>query len=381
MPTTLLDRHLLAETGKLLTAILLVISLILLSVMFMRFLQAVTLGDLNANAVLELAGLQVIRYLGRILPPAYFITIILVLGRMYRDSEMVALAACGTGMPRIYRAFLITSLPLMLLTGLLSLYLQPWSARQIDAIWHQQKQNINELAGLGAGRFNEYSQGDLVFYLESSNEQASMQNIFVQHRQHGDLGIVVARSGMQELDPITGDRILHLNRGHRYEGNPGDGAYTLAEFERFSYRIFNQQDGPETLRRSGTPSSVLYRSGDLKDRAELQYRLSYPVSVFTLAILAIPLSRAAPRVQVYGRLFMAFLAYFFFLNLQTVSRSWMEDGSIPEWVGPWWVHLVTLLLAAAIITFDSYAIQSRLARWNNRKGRAETTVTAPTGEP
>jgi lipopolysaccharide export system permease protein len=86
-------------------------------------------------------------------------------------------------------------------------------------------------------------------------------------------------------------------------------------------------------------------------------------------------------VQVYGRLFMAFLAYFFFLNLQTVSRSWMEDGSIPEWVGPWWVHLVTLLLAAAIITFDSYAIQSRLARWNNRKGRAETTVTAPTGEP
>ena len=57
-------------------------------------------------------GLELVRALGLIIPPALFFSILWVLGRMYRDSEMVALAASGVGYARLFRSVLIAAVPL-----------------------------------------------------------------------------------------------------------------------------------------------------------------------------------------------------------------------------------------------------------------------------
>ena len=175
----------------------------------MKLLVKVALGDMNPEVVVPLIGFQVLRYMARIIPAAFFLAILMVLGRMYRDSEMTALAACGVGSGRIYRAFGYALIPMFALTSWLSLGLQPWAAGEIERIVMEQKQDAAELVGLQPGRFNEYSSGELVFYVETiDRERSEMQNNFIQNREHGKLGLITAASGHHTYDESSGDHYL-----------------------------------------------------------------------------------------------------------------------------------------------------------------------------
>jgi len=50
--------------------------------------------------------LQAVRYLVVLVPLSWLLTIMLVLGRLYRDNEMTALLACGIGPAVLYRPLL-----------------------------------------------------------------------------------------------------------------------------------------------------------------------------------------------------------------------------------------------------------------------------------
>jgi len=351
--TSMIDRYLMRELFKVVFAILIVLSLIMTSLGFVKLLEKVALGDMNPEVVVPLIGFQVLRYMARIIPAAFFLAILMVLGRMYRDSEMTALAACGVGPGRIYRAFGYALIPLFALTTWLSLGLQPWASGEIERIVTEQKQDAAELVGLQPGRFNEYSSGELVFYVETiDRERSEMQNIFIQNREHGKLGLITAASGHHTYDESSGDHYLTLKDGRRYEGQPGSADYVIAEFGSYTLRIA-ESGVLKRDQRDAKSSEELYRSLDIGDRAEFWGRVSYPVSLITLALIAIPLSRSIPRQGMYGRMFFAFLVYFVFFNLQAVSISWMEKEVIPEWLGIWWVQGVLLLLAGFALALDS----------------------------
>lgn len=349
----IIDRLLLRELFKVLFAVLLVLSLILSSLGFIKMLEMVALGDMNPQVVLPLLGYQILHFLARTIPAVFFLSVLVVLGRMYRDNEMTALAACGIGGRRIYRGFAVALLPLIAVTAWLALTVQPWASGQMERIIAEQKQDAAELAGVQPGRFNEYSRGELVFYVESFDEHHSeMRNIFIQSRQHGKLGLITAASGRHAYDEQTGDHYLTLYKGRRVEGIPGRADYRISEFGTYTLRIAESQVQTQDVR-SAKPSAQLYQSPNIHDRAEFWERVSYPISLITLTLIAIPLSRSLPRQGVYGRMFFAFLVYFAFLNLHSVSVSWMKKQVTPEWLGIWWVQVVLLLLALAALAVDS----------------------------
>jgi len=96
------------------------------------------------------------------------------------------------------------------------------------------------------------------------------------------------------------------------------------------------------------PTRTLLTSGAPVDRAELQWRISSPLSVFVLALLAVPLSRSRPREGRYARLGMGILVYIIYANMLSIARLWVEREDVPGWVGMWWVHAV-LGLAGLIL--------------------------------
>ena len=49
---------------------------------------------------------------------------------------------------------------------------------------------------MAAGRFTEFSRGDLVFYVEDLLLDNRMRNVFVQNRQHGEGGLDYRRRGV-----------------------------------------------------------------------------------------------------------------------------------------------------------------------------------------
>lgn len=351
---TLIDRYLLKEVLKALSAILLVLTLILLGNSFIKLLKEVATGDLNTELLMQMLGLQMVFLFARLIPPALFFAVLYVVGRMYRDSEMVAFESCGVGGLRIYRSMFLVVIPIALFTGWLSFYVTPWASRLSAELISSQRGHAMELAGVSAGRFNEYSQGDLVLYAESiAKHDKRMQNVFVQHRADGELVLVSAMRGYQRFDKETGDRYLLLEDGFRYLGTPGQADYQVSEFAQYALLLKESTEAEVKVNRRSLSSQELLKSDAIKDRAELQFRLSQVLGVLVFALLSLPLSRTLPRQGPFGRLVFAFVLYTLYLSLQGIAENWMIDATTPDWLGVWWVHLLLAFVGLLLLIPDT----------------------------
>ncbi len=68
-----------------------------------------------------------------------------------------------------------------------------------------------------------------------------------------------------------------------------------------------------------------------------------------LTLIAVPLSRLKPRQGRYARIGVAVLTYFFYSNLLSAAKVWVEKGILPPAIGVWWVHLIALVLGLYLL--------------------------------
>ncbi|MES9880068.1 MAG: LPS export ABC transporter permease LptF, partial [Sedimenticola sp.] len=315
------------------------------------------------KVLMQLLGMEVLEVLGQVMPPAFFFAILSTLGRMYRDSEMTALAVGGVGTSRIYRSFLMAALPVTALVAWLTLSLLPWANLNKAEIMQSQEEQAAELDTTVSGRFNEFSGGDLLFYVESmSEDKRRLHNVFVQNRKNGELGLIAAREGYQYLDRKSGGSYLVLIDGHRYEGSPGDNIYTTGDFDKYAILLGTKSAGPEPLPAKARTSRYLFNSSLIHEQSEFELRLMFPVAVLVFTLISIPLSKSLPREGIYGRMVLAILVYVIFLNFQAISGDWMVKGTTPFWMGRWWVHPFMLLLVGGLLLLRSVAVSHRVGR-------------------
>jgi lipopolysaccharide export system permease protein len=354
----IIDRYVLLEAGKLLIGIVGVLLLISVSMLLLRTLEEVNLGALNAELVGRFLGLQVLRDVSSLLPPAFFLAALLALGRMARDSELIAIAAGGMGPWTLYRGLGLVALPLTLATAWLSLDVQPWAATEIQRIRALQTEQASQVAGLQAGRFYQQEEGKVTLFIGQLEGDRQLRHLFIQDNRGPVAHTVLSDSGRHWLDAATGDRQIELIDGRRYDGNPGMADFTIASFDRYLLRIEAQdQSTLVTRKRSTVPTQALLGTGVLADRAELEHRLSSPLAILCLALIAVPLSETSPRQRGTGRMFLAFLTYFAFFNLQRVAEGWFEDGVTPVWLGSLWYQALVLVVVYLVLLSDSYWVR------------------------
>ena len=357
-----IDKLIFREVIKTLLVIVVVLLLLMLANTLVRFLGKAALGVISSDLMLVLVGMNMLKLTGFVLPPAFFFSILWVMGRMYRDSEMIALAAGGVGLARLYRPFVITAIPVALLVGWLVMFMVPEARAYSEQMEFEHKANI-QLSGIKAGTFNEFDKGKVVIYAGSTDdEKAELTDVFVQHIRHKETSVLVAESARIEVNAETGERFVVLEEGRRYQGEPGKTEYSLGRFSRYGLRMpdIKTSDGRDSL--EARPTAELWRSTDLQARAELQYRLSVPLAVFALMLVSVPLARSLPREGVYGRLGIAVIIYVVYVNLQHVAEKWMATGATPDWLGTWWLALIMVLVALAINFFDSIGFVCRWRR-------------------
>ncbi|MBK5930112.1 LPS export ABC transporter permease LptF [Halochromatium salexigens] len=357
------DRYLFAEMTKVFSAIILTLLMIMVSMLLLRTLEDVNLGALGSDAVLRFLGLQVLRDTARLLPPAFFIAALVTLGRLARDSELIAFRACGFGPARLYRAFLLFAVPLSLVTGWFALVGQPYASLHIQMIEDTKGERSTQVAGLRAGRFYQQDDGNITFYAASIDDSNRFEGIFIQDRRADPPRLIISSRGVYQRDRNTGEQRVILEEGRRYDGNPGSADYSLAEFDRYTYFLAPESETEvERRRRAALPTRELIGSDSLLDRAELGHRLAAPVAIYTLALLAIPLTTLSPRQRGTGRLMLAFLTYFAFFNLQHLAENWLETGVTPTWMGVLWYQLAILLLVYLSLASSSFQVRQLLGR-------------------
>ena len=126
----IIDRYILKEILYTLLVVLFVLLVIFLSNRLIRFLAAASAGDLAGQFVLTMLAMKALEGLVVILPLGLFVAILLGLSRMYKDSEMVALSACGVSVRRIYRSVIALALVVAAIVGVIAFYVAPWAEEQ-----------------------------------------------------------------------------------------------------------------------------------------------------------------------------------------------------------------------------------------------------------
>jgi lipopolysaccharide export system permease protein len=104
---------------------------------------------------------------------------------------------------------------------------------------------------------------------------------------------------------------------------------------------------------------ALARSDKSKDIAELQWRLSTPLSTILLALLGVPLSRASPRQGKYAKVVAAVLVYAVYYNISAMAKTWVEQGVVGSIPGIWWVQIILAGLLLALLFQPTLAFRSR----------------------
>jgi lipopolysaccharide export system permease protein len=350
----IISRYLKKEISGALLAVTFVLLLIFLSHELVRYLGYAASGKWAANILLQLMGFDIPYLLALLLPLGLYLGIILAYGRLYAESEMRVLQACGVGVRKLLWITGTLAGVVSLIVLVLMLWLNPWIANQKGKLIARSISSENVLDTLMPGRFQASPDGKRVVYVEKiSRSRADAENLFIAEqtkKQNGDWVVVSANQGGQQLDPVSKERLIVASDGFRYEGTPGQKEYQIIQFKKYS--VF----APRTIvnikhqEQEAISTASLWKSYENPGHAaELQWRFSIALSAFLLAFIAIPLSQLKPRQSKYAQLLPAVLIYLIYVNLLFVARNWIEQRYLPVSVGMWWVHLIFLMLAGVLI--------------------------------
>ena len=344
---TRLDRYLLREVAQTSVAVTGVLLVILLSNQLARVLGQAAQNDFPGSVVLTLIGLTTLQQLTVLVPVGLFLGIVLALGRLYHESEMTAMTACGVGPLSIYRPIVLFTLLVVALLAVLSFRVVPEAGSRAQQIRIEALRTA-QFGALEPGRFRSFADGNAVFYAEKVERSGQLRGVFAQRRDEDRLEIAVAERAEQR-GAGQAEQLFVLFDGRRYEGVPGSREWRVVEFAEHGIPVRMPEHTARRERRELRPTRELIGSEVGEDRAELAWRIAVPVMAAVLMVLAVPLAKLRPRQGRFARVGLAVLAYFLYSNVVATVRVWIEKGDAGGALGLWWVHLLPLAAAAWLI--------------------------------
>jgi len=313
------------------------------------------------------------------IPMAVLIGVLLGLGRMAADSEIIALTALGIGRRRILLPVGVLAISGLAVTLCMTLWLSPLALatfRSIEANLIASQISFQVQPRVFDERFPQLilyisdvavsgTQWHGVFIAETGGESGSRLTL-------AERAIVVPEAEQGKLE-------LHLQGGTTHE------FYRLNP-DRYSVTAFGQSDWPidvnnlmPTAERQLSNSerslgSLIHDNGPgwLEARVELQRRLAFPFACVVFALVAVPLG-AQPRRggRAAGSLIaVAMIAGYYLLFVTGAGLA--RQGAVPPALGIWIANLILAALGLALLPrMEQFRGESR---WLRRTGFVRTRL-------
>lgn len=334
--------------------------------------------SLPLTEVLTVLGLSLPHIVVLTLPMALLFGILIAIGRLSSDSEIVAMRSAGISTTVIYRPVLFFSGVFFLLNLLLINVLTPIGNEAL------QKRTREIAASSIQGRIEPrvfYDElEDLVVYVDDVDPATGVwKGIFVSNRvDPSQQDIVIAQRGQLERDEETGRVWLRLSNAtnHQYdpkkpdsyhvseqaiqEISPPDTADVTVEASTKSFREMTIPELVEALR-----NAELLPIDRRTIRVEIHKKFSIPFACIAFGIIALPLGitnrRGGRSSGVSVSIGIILLYYILLSNGEELARS----GNVPVWLGIWFPNALLVVCGALL-----------LRRANRDMSRGETRVGA-----
>jgi len=290
------------------------------------------------------------------LPMAVLIGVLLGLGRMSADSEIIALTALGIGRRRILLPVGVLAVTGAILTLCMTLWLGPkavhrYRSLETDLIASQisfavQPRVFDERFPKLVLYVNDVSASGThwhgVFLAEASGESGSQLTL-------ADDAIVIA-------EPKQGKLELHLRGGTTHEFSREDpDHYSVTAFGQSDWPIevtgLGETSGPRQLSNSErSVSQLLQAQTDWREaRVELHHRLAFPAACLVFALIAVPLGSQPRRGgRAAGSLLAVVLIATYYL-LTVIGTGFAREGTLSPAAGIWSANILLAILGLVLL--------------------------------
>ena len=329
-------------------------------------------------------------------PMSFLFGVLIAMGRMNADSEIIALQASGVSLRRVLRPILVMGLVLTAFNGYLMLEVMPRSNQKLRKLKVKLFASARALGTIEARVFYEQFPGFLLYVRDVDPSTGVWRNVLLYERgETGDDQLIVAKKG----------RLVYGNDGATLNGgdagkNPANGGepwlrlsevtnyqFSRDHHERFRVnrsnvqlvRLYRKESGTQRMtlgmRERSTRDLLAMvqdgRSGNAggsiseRDRrfaaVELQKRLAIPAACMVFGLIALPLgigSRSGGRGRGFLLSIGVIVVYYVILNNgELVAR----EGKVPAFVGVWAANVVLAVLGVVLLRSTG--------RWLGERGR------------
>ena len=303
-------------------------------------------------------------------PMATLIGVLLGLGRMSADSEIIALTSLGIGRRRILFPVGVLALVGALLTLVMTTWVGPGALRTLHTA---EAQLISSQISfqLQPRVFDERFPKKVLYVNDVSASGTQWHGVFVADTGgEGGSQVTLADSAIVIAEPKQGKLELHLKGGTTHEFSREDpNHYAVTSFGQSDWPIQVSGLGSVQPRHRSIPEQSMKelmterRSGSREASVELETRLAFPVACLVFALVAVPLG-AQPRRggRAAGSLLAVVLIAAYYLLL-ILGAGLAREGKISPAAGIWMANgILTALGIALLPRMEQFRGESRWLR-------------------
>ncbi|MGF7433703.1 LPS export ABC transporter permease LptF [Mannheimia massilioguelmaensis] len=367
----ILTKYLTKEVFKSQIAILFILLLIFFSQQLVRVLGSAANGSVPADLVLSLLGLGMPAMAQLMLPLCLFIAILLTLGRLYAESEITVMKACGVGQGILIKTVVLLSLLTAALAAYNVLWISPWAVQKQAQIIDDAKANPT-MSALSAGQFMASHNNDFVLFINTIKDNQIKDVYLFQTKEKGNTkpSVTVAEKGQLTSLP-NGDQILNLENSQRVEGSAALPDFRITNFDSYQAYLGYQAAEDNKVETSELSIKELFASDSMAAKAELNWRISLILAVPIMALLAVPLSRVNPRQGRFAKILPALLLYLIYFLLLSSLKSAGDANKLNASILMPLVNIAFLILGLVLNGWDSafmYKIRHLFSRKSGVQG-------------
>lgn len=309
-------------------------------------------GRIPFVLIMKVMMLELPLFLSMLLPLGFYLAVLVVYGRLYAESEMTVLQACGYGPGQLLRDSLMMATVIVLIELVMVLWMNPnISAERTKLLQTTGIQTM--IQSIAPGRFHAFSGGRDVFYVGAMDRSHTHgKHIFLVRMTPKDpvqWDVLWAEEAYAKTDPKTHEDYLILQDGKKYQGLPGQANYQIVEFNQMEARLPHPVQREKDDIRTYSTGSLWAQQANKRQLVELEWRFSVVLMVLILTLIAVPLSRVNPRAGKYAKLLPAIVFFIIYANFMFMVRRWLDAGFIRIWLGLWWLHLLVVLFAVFLM--------------------------------
>lgn len=341
---------------------LLIFTFILLTNRILKLMDLVVNKGVGLDEVIKLIVYLLPSFFMLTIPMSVLLAILITLGRLSADGELIAMKASGISLYQILPPFIALCVTGFLLTNMLSLLLLPQGNRAFRNQLFSLSKRHSE-ANLQERIFNDDFEGLIIYINEIPGQGKHMQGIVISDKRETEVpSLIIGEEGMIISDQNERKVTLRLFNGSIHRAANDSLTYQKAIFKTYdmNLQLSNEESENDTeIKHSEQSIAALLklltdRSKEkkslIKIQTEIHKRFAFPFACVVLGLVGIPFGayrRKGTRSYGFVLCIIILFLYYVFLNF---GETMAKRGILYPALGIWMPNVVLVIMGCYLLS-------------------------------